>query len=574
MSKRIIYSLAIGLLVAACGTPKSATQANQSSGKVSATDYPYIEKFHEGLRLKAKGRMDEAIQKFEECLLIRQDDDAVYYALSQLSLLQGDTEKSAEYILKAAEIDPGNTWYIQELAYMYYEQKNFDKSVENFKILVDIEPRNVDWQYGYAGALQEAGDYPGAIEALNKTEDQVGVNPELSIQKYALYMQIKETDKALEEIDIARKVYPESLQLLATLVDHYFQSGDEEKAISMLEELVANDPNNGRAHLALADVYRQKGDQQKSYAALKKAFLGEGVNLDTKMNVLLSIQESSFKIDPQVYELVDILVDSYPNDAKAYSIKGDYMLRAEKEEEALAAYTKALEFDKTKYPIWNQVLIMEYQSGDFETLYDHSKECLELFPTITTVYLLNGVSANQLQKHDEALDVLSVGRELVINDKPMEAEFFGQMGEAHFGLKDYSEGKKAYQKAIELDPQSMLLKSNFAYRLALAKIDLELAESLAKQAVNTAPGQSQFKDTYGWVLFQKGNYNQALELFKEAFGLNNQDVLVLDHLGDAHFKLGDVEEAISWWKKAKDMGSRNKNLDKKIADRQFYEPLH
>ena len=572
MNKVFLHIVVLAFIAFGCATEKVAVQSGESG--VSRADYAYIETFHEGIRLKTKGRVEEATQKLEECLLIRQDDDAVYYALSQLELMKGNLEKSAEHIRLAAEIDPTNTWYIQELAYMYFEQKNFDKSVENFKKLVEIEPRNVDWQYGYAGALQEAGDNAGAIEALNKTEDQVGVNPELSVQKYGLFMKMGETEKAIAEIERARETFPKDLQLLATLVDHYYQAGQEEKAIGMLEELVEADPENGRAHLALADVYRQKGDQAKSYDELKKAFLGKGVDLDTKMQILMSIQESSFKIDPEAFELVDILVDTYPNEAKSHSIKGDYLLRIEKEDEALESYKKALEFDKTKYPIWNQVLIMEYQASDFEALYVHSKECLTLFPTITTVYLLQGVSANQVKKYDEAIDALSVGRELVINDKPLEAEFFGQMGEAHFGLNEIEEGKKAYRKAIELDGQSSLIKSNFAYRLALAKTDLELAKSLAIQSVNAAPNQAQFKDTYGWVLFQQGAYANALIELKDAYELDNNDNMIVDHLGDAHFKNGNVEEALKWWKKAKEMSSKNQNLDKKIQDKKFYDPLY
>ena len=569
MNKSRLYIVIFFLIGVSCGTEKNSVSERSTVG---TKDYPYIEKFHEGVRLKTKGRVEEAISKFEDCLQIRQDDDAVYYAMSQLELMRGDLEKSSEYIVKAADIDPNNTWYIQELAYMYYEKRDFTRSVENFKKLVDIEPRNVDWQYGYAGALQEAGQNEKAIDALNKTEDQVGINPELSIQKYQLYMQMKAYDKGVAELDRARLSFPGDLQLLGTLVDHYYRMNQEAKAISMLEELVKEDPENGRAHLALADVYRQKGEKSKSYQELKLAFLGEGVDLDMKMKILLKLQEDSFKIDPAVHELVDILVDTYPTEAKAHSIKGDFLLKEDKEDEALKSYIKALEYDKTKYPIWNQVLIMEYQAANFDSLYRHSKECLSIFPTITTVYLLQGVSANQLKKYDEALDVLSVGYELIIDDKPMKAEFLGQTGEAYFGLNQLEEAKKAYKKAMELDPGSSLLKSNFAYRLALAKSDLELAESLARQAWEGAPNQSQFRDVFGWVLFQKGAYDKALVEFMAAHEMNNQDVLIVEHLGDAYFMNGNVNEALVWWNKAREMSSKNKNLDKKIQDKKYYDP--
>ncbi|MGB0914612.1 MAG: tetratricopeptide repeat protein [Crocinitomicaceae bacterium] len=570
MGRLGIFIISFLLFTTSCGSKKIADEPRV----ISTADYPYITKFHEGIRLKTTGRTAEAIAKFEECLAIRQDDDAVYYALSQLELSSGNMSKSTEYILKATEIDPNNQWYIQELAYMHYELAEYEKSAESFEKLVEIEPRNVDWQYGYAEVLTKLGETEKAIDALNKTEDQVGVNPALSIQKYNLLMESKSTEKALAELDAAKAVYPKDPQLIATYVDHYFKANDMAKAVSMLEELVEADPNNGRAHLALADIYRQRGDDERSFQELKLAFQSPDVDLDTKMKILINIHEASFKIDPEVYELVDILVQSYPEEAKAHSINADYLLRAEKEEEALIAYKKALEYDKNQYPIWNQVLIMEYQQADFETLYADSKECLGYFPTATTVSLLNGVSANQLKKYDEAIDVLSAGKELVVNDKPLEAEFYSQLGESYFGLKDFTNAKKSYTKAMNIDNTSALIRNNFAFRLAMNKMDLDLAESLALQASDAAPSHVQFVDTYGWVLFQKGEYDRALIQFNKALNLNAEDHMTVEHIGDVKFKQGKVAEAVELWKKAKTLSSENKSLDKKIADKKYYDPVY
>ena len=216
---------------------------------------------------------------------------------------------------------------------------------------------------------------------------------------------------------------------------------------------------------------------------------------------------------------------------------------------------------------------MEYQAGNFEDLYRDSKECLTLFPSVSTVYLLHGVSANRLKKYDEAIDALTIGVELVIGDKPLQAEFYGQIGEAHFGLSAYEDAKMSYNKAIELDKHSSIIKNNFAYRLAADKIDLDIAESLAKQAVQAAPNQSHFIDTYGWVLFQKGEYDKALIEYEKAHALNETDEMTIEHIGDAYFKIGNVEKALIWWKQAKELSDLNENLNKKIEQKKYYDPI-
>lgn len=563
--------LCLSVILSSCG---SAKNGKKDPVGFSSADYPYIEKFHEGVRLKARGQTDEAIAMFQQCLLLKKNDDAVYYALSELYLIKGDQAKSAENILQASKLDPKNIWYTQELAYMYFEQGNFKEAVKSFEALVEHEPRNVEWLYGYAECLVKVGKVAEAIKALDKTEDQIGRHPELSIQKFNLYIQINQPEKGIQELESARKEFPQDPQLLATLVDYYFQKGQSEKAIELLEELVKASPDNGRAHLALADIYRQQGKQKQAYEELKKAFNSSDIDLDTKMKILISIHETSLKIDPEVYELVEMLVVQYPEEAKAHSMHGDYMLRAEKEDEALKSYKEALKYDKSQYPIWNQVLIMEYQNSNFEDLYIDSKNCLEYFPTIPTVYLLNGVSAVQLKKYEEAITVLETGKDLVVNDKSMEAEIYGQLGEANFGLKKYDSGKSNYEKALKLDPNSSLLKNNYAYRLALANIELSKALSLMDEVLAENGDVAHFNDTKGFVLFQQGKYGEALIFVEKAFKIKPSDKIVVEHMGDCLFKLGNKDKAVEYWLKAKELGSTNKNLDKKIDKKEYYEPIY
>lgn len=559
------------LLLNSCGIFK---HEEKKSARHTIANFPYIEKFHEGLRLKQKGEINEAIIALNYCIGIRQDDDAVYYALSELYLQKNDLIKSAEAIQKAALIDPKNTWYTQELAYMNFEQKKYPEAVKNFEKLVKSEPRNVDWLYGYAESLVRAGKTEEAIQALTKTEEQIGIIPDISIQKFRLYVEMKKPEKGIEEINKARKVHPEDPQLIGILVDYYFQTRQDAKAISMLEEMAKADPSNGKVHLGLADIYKQKGKTSEYYTELFRAFACEDVDLDTKMKILIDIHETHSKLTPEDFRLADIVVKQYPNDSKSHSIMGDFYLKSEDEVNALISYKEALKYDQSKFPIWNQVLVMEYQQGDFENLYTHSKRCLEFFPNNANLYLFNGIAANQVKKHEEAISNLEIGYELIVNDQPLQAEFLAQIGEAYFALKKYDEGKSKYNSSLEIDKNSTLNMNNYAYRLALAKIDLQKAEELIKTANEKSPGQPHFIDTYGWVLFQQGKYTEALNLYLKAYELTQSDKIIIEHLGDGYLKTGKKEKALEFWKKAQDQGSTNKNLKLKIDKQEYYDPLY
>lgn len=570
----IRFGIALILVVSVMTSCASAGKKSKEVYQFSAAEFPYIEKFHEAVRLKTSGQIKESIASFEQCLTMKQDDDAVYYALSQLYLQKDDAQRSAECIEKAAKLDPNNVWYTQELAYMYFEKGNFPEAIKHFGKLVKLQPQNVEWLYGYAESLLKGGKTADAIKALDRTEEQVGAHPELSLQKFRMYLEIKQPEKGVAEIEKALKLFPDEPQLMATLVDYYFQSKQETKAIELLEKLVKANPENGRAHLALADVYRQQGKQKEAYKELKLAFESDDVDIDAKMKILINIQEVSYKVDPEVYELVDIMVAKYPTEAKAHSIHADYLNTAGKEKEALQAYKEALKYSKKEYPIWKQVLIMEYEMADFQELYTDSKECLEYFPTIPTVYLLNGIGAVQTRRFSEAISALEVGKDLIVNDKSLEAEMYAQIGEAQYGLKNNEQGKLNFEMAISLDSKSNLIRNNYAYQLAEAKIDLDKALALIDEVLKEEKDVAQFMDTKGLVLFQKGKYAEALKFFEDAYHLQPSDVIIVEHLGDAWIKNGNAEKAVDYWKRAKELGAANKNLPNKIDKKEYYDPIY
>lgn len=569
MKYTVLLFLFISTFLASCGTKKNADEGDIPSN--TKLDYAYIEKFHKGVRLKSKGENKEAITVFQECLALKANDDAVHFALSQLYMLDGNLIKSGEAIQKAAEIDPGNLHYVSELAYYYTEQNRYDLAAEQFAKLVESDPRNAEYSYPYAECLARSGKYAEAINQLDKTQDLLGLFPEIALQKFQLYQQLKQPEKGLIEIEKARETYPDDPQLMSALVDYYLSTGKEEKAMTMLETLAAKDDANGRVQMFLADMYRRRGDMDKFYAASKKAMAGKGVELEDKTKFLSSLQKSGQKTDPRAMELAEAFALAHPNQAQPYSVLGDFYLSNEDEANALVNYRKALKYEKGASSLWNQVLLMEYQAADIEHLAEDSEESLKYFPTLPTFYLLNGVANIQLKKHDKAISSLKIGKEYITNDKSLKAEFYGQLGEAYFAKKDYKKGKEWYEKALVADPISSLLLNNYAYRLAVSKIELSKAENLAIKAIGKAPNQANFVDTYAFVLFQNSNYSDALVQFEKAFKMDDEDKVTAEHLGDVHYKLNNKREAQKFWLKAKELGGTSTLLDKKISNSTYYE---
>lgn len=557
------------LILTACGSVKKT-----KTSEAIKIDKNYISLFHEGVRLKMRGQNAEAIETFEKCIAINSKDDAVWYALSGLYIQNNQSAKSIEAIKKAVTLDPSNAWYEQELAYAYYSTGNYTESSKSFQKLSQKEPKNIEFLFAYAESLMLSKDVSGAIKVLDKLESQSGTNPELTLEKFRLYRSIKQDDKAVNEIKKALVDYPSHPQLLANLVDYYFEKKQTDIAFQYLIKLAESDPTNGNAHMALAQYYDQKGNRKESYASLKNAFMSDDIPLDTKMKTLLSMIDVQVKIDQELFELAKILTDKYPDDTKSHAIQGDLYLKNGQEKEALESFKIALKFDQSKYAIWDQVMIMEYQAQDFEQLYIHTKKCLELFPTMISPYLLHAISANQTGKYQEAIDKIEAGIDLIVNDNDMKSEFLAQKGEAYFKLKNNKEAVLIYEQSIRLSPEKLFIMNNFAYQLALAKVNLVRAEELIKKVLLSFPNDPRYVDTYGLILFQQGKYQEAKVQFDNANSTNPKDALVVEHQGDVQFYLGNLMEAQKHWENAKKLGAKNKNLDKKIEQKKYEEPIY
>ena len=86
------------------------------------------------------------------------------------------------------------------------------------------------------------------------------------------------------------------------------------------------------------------------------------------------------------------------------------------------------------------------------------------------------------------------------------------------------------------------------------------------------PDNPSYEDTYAWILFVKGDLNQAkIWIDKAIKNGGSSNGTILEHAGDIAFKLGNVNEAVEYWKKAKESGDHSEQIERKINDRAYYE---
>ena len=97
-----------------------------------------------------------------------------------------------------------------------------------------------------------------------------------------------------------------------------------------------------------------------------------------------------------------------------------------------------------------KILSYELENNLFELLQVDSKNALELFPAQPILYQLNGYALNKLKKYNDAIDVLTIGIDFVIDNNEMELNFYNQLIISYEGLNNTKEVLKYKQKAAQL----------------------------------------------------------------------------------------------------------------------------
>jgi tetratricopeptide (TPR) repeat protein len=72
---------------------------------------------------------------------------------------------------------------------------------------------------------------------------------------------------------------------------------------------------------------------------------------------------------------------------------------------------------------------------------------------------------------------------------------------------------------------------------------------MIKKALEIEPNNGAYLDSLGWLYFKKGQTEEAIKELEKASALL-KDPVIFDHLGDAYFKIGDIENAKNNWQES------------------------
>lgn len=269
--------------------------------------------------------------------------------------------------------------------------KNYSKAIEHLEKCYEIDSLSLAVEFEFSKNQLLLKKYNEAELFINKALSKQPKNLHLLKHKVAIFTAQRIYKEAIKIQQLIIEIKPREMDQLALL---YIQNREFKKAEKLLEEIEKN---------ALS-TKRIKGF--KKYLENRNTLIKTTTN-----NSISKLQNSTIETLRKVFKT------------------------------------------KKEYKILQEILEREEKEELFEAMYNDSKEGLELFPAQPYLYKMNGLALNKLGKYNEAIDVLTLGIDFVIDNRTMEAAFYELLSESYKGLKQTKEALKYKQKAADLRNQ-------------------------------------------------------------------------------------------------------------------------
>lgn len=571
----------IGLLALPCAALAQQTAASSGNAVVMVVGRPMsvydsleVKRLYlSALRERTVGNNDLAMDLYNQVLQTDPANDAAMYDMALLKKLKGNASEAQNLLEKAVTVKPENEWYWLALTDSYEKTNDLPKLAYAFNELVKINPAKPEYYLDEANALYLGKKYTDALAVYDKLQQQTGPTEEIIAGRQRVYLKQGDIDKATAQLEQLIAANPDKVRYYLMLAEIYNTNKLQDKGLKVLLKLEKEQSHSSLAHLALADIYRDKKDYQNSYDQLKLAFALPDMEIGQKIKIVMGYVPRFPDPNAQnsALELSRIITQTHPADASGWALYGDMLVQNHSYKEAYVAYQKSIELNNHVSLVYVQLVRMDFVMNNIDAGLRDGEQALLLFPNEVWLNYLVGMGWMQKKASDKAIPYLKKVTQLETSDSTILGPCYARLGDSYHDLKQDAASDEAYDKALIYTPDDAYTLNNYAYYLSLRNEQMEKAARMAKHANELLPNTASFEDTYAWILFKQKDYTGARTWIEKALQHGKTTGTLAEHYGDILFELGDTDNAIENWKKARQYGARSSVLERKINEKRYIE---
>ncbi len=433
--------------------------------------------------------------------------------IARILIAEGDIPQARALVEQVIEEDPGQVDALKMLAGWLIEEDDPDRAISRLRNALDAAPDDAEALTLMAEAHARTGNRQLARDFLSRAVEASNSAPEETI-RYARVLLNDGREILAEELTIdALRLAPGDPDLLVLLGDIYLRMEDWSRAEQVERTLRDGDA----ASVALADRLRTAilGAQGQTEAALayleELAGSGEDVDLNTQIAVIRARLTTGDGVGALNYAQ-GLLEEDPENMALRLTLAAVY-----------AANQQYAEAETT-----------------YRAVVTDQPDLQDAWIGLIRAQTVQGKAAEAQATLEEALAALPEAPDLLW----AQASFRERLG-------DFEGAIALYEQLYAMLPNQPVVANNLASLISTYRDDedsLDRAYAIARRLRGTEVPP--FQDTYGWIAYRRGDFQEALEHLEPAAAALIGDALVQFHLGMTYLALGRQDEALQQLRRA------------------------
>lgn len=532
--------------------------------------------FLEAIVQRQKGNNDAAFDLLQHCIKLNPKAAEAYYFLAQYyQLLKNDSLAGQNY-LKAAELEPDNTVFLETVAQWYVNQQDYDNAIKAVERLYNEDKSRDDLLEMLCELYQQTENYPKAIETLNRIEAAEGKSERLSYSKSEIYTKQGLKQAAISEMEALARQYPNDLNYKGMYADMLLRNDEEQQALRLYNEILAEEPDNTRALVSLRSYYRVQGETEIADSLTERILLNPSTTTEQRvylMRQMVGESERAGGDSTQVLEMFHKLLQQPQKNADIATLCAAYMSLKEMPRDTIGAMLHTvLQIAPDNAGARLQLVSYAWDCKDLDEVVSLCQDARQYNPEEMAFYYYQGMAFYQKDQRDQALEAFQNGISVITQESnpAIVSDFYAVMGDLLHQKGLTQQAFEAYDSCLQWKDDNIMCMNNYAYYLSELGQQLDKAEQMSYKTIKVAPKNATYLDTYAWILFMKERYAEAKIYIDQALQ-NDSDssAVIIEHAGDIYAKGGNIERAVALWQQAQQIDPDNKILNRKIKRRKY-----
>ena len=460
-----------------------------------------------GLKLARAGQLEAAEAELRRAVELALQEPSYLTDLGTILAMEKKLEESTECFTKALKLDPRDLTARRYVAANLWQLHRSEEAKRHLEFVRKAAPGDRDTVLLLGMVSENLRDYATAAALLASVPDLVRERPESIAALARSYYHLGKANLARQTIDLCARqgATGEGTFLCARIAE---EAKDFSTATHLLESLRGKYPDRARLEFHLAQI------------ALEAHHPEEG------------------------RQILEQLVQSGNTSAEVYNLLGRSLSEEGKPGQAQRALEAGLKLQPKLENNYLDLALLLQKGGKANDALETAQQCLAELPNSYACTEMKGEIERSQDYYRQAVDSFSYA--LRLRPDSAQAEF--GLATSLAGLGKIAEAREVFEATLKLDPQMALAYIEYA-KLMIRADNPSRASSdtkvfgIVNKGIELNPENGEARYLLGYLLFERGSYEEALSSLQNASRLTPHDGQVHYLLSRCYRKLGKAQQA-------------------------------